>query len=154
MSCEELKIIDASSLPVGKLISMIARGHTIYLNQNLKDYDITAAQLHLMFEISHQKEINQEMIASRCNIDKGAVARSVKKLEANGLVERKVDDNNRRQNIITLTDKGERTLKKAHQKLDEWERYVFDENLIEKEKLQKVLKQMAIKSIEYNEKGE
>ena len=154
MSLEEFRILDATKFPVGKLISIISKNQTLYLNHHLEDLNINASQLHFLFEISHQKEINQEMIASRCNIDKGAVARSVKKLEANGLVERKVDDNNRRQNIITLTDKGERTLKKAHQKLDEWERYVFDENLIEKEKLQKVLKQMAIKSIEYNEKGE
>lgn len=154
MSLEEFRILDATKFPVGKLISIISKNQTLYLNHHLEDLNINASQLHFLFEISHQKEINQEMIASRCNIDKGAVARSVKKLEANGLVERKVDDNNRRQNIITLTDKGERTLKKAHQKLDEWERYVFDENLIEKETLQKVLKQMAIKSIEYNEKGE
>lgn len=154
MSVEEFRIVDATKFPIGKLVSIISKNQTLYLNHHLEDLNINASQLHFLFEISHQKDINQESIASRCHINKGAVARSVKKLEENGLVVRKVDDNNRRQNIITLTPKGERTLKKARQKLDEWENYVFDDNLIDKETLKKVLKEMAIKSIEYNEKGE
>ena len=86
MSLEEFKELDASALPVGKLISIIARGHNIYLNHNLKDLDINATQLHLLFEISCQSNINQENIASRCNINKGAVARSIKKLEERSLL--------------------------------------------------------------------
>ena len=151
MSVEEFKIIDATKLPIGKLIAIIAKNQTLYLNRHLEDLNINASQLHFLFEISHQKQINQEKIAARCNIDKGAVARSVKKLEENGLVKRQIDDNNRRQNIISLTTKGEKTLEEAIKQLDEWEEYVFDENLIRKEDLQKSLKEIAVKSIEVNE---
>ena len=151
MSVEEFKIIDATKLPIGKLIAIIAKNQTLYLNRHLENFNINASQLHFLFEISHQNEINQEKIAARCNIDKGAVARSVKKLEENGLVKRQIDDNNRRQNIISLTTKGENTLDEAIEQLDEWEEYVFDENLIRKEDLQKILKEIAIKSIEVNE---
>lgn len=151
MSVEEFKIIDATKLPIGKLIAIIAKNQTLYLNRHLEDLNINASQLHFLFEISHQRQINQEKIAARCNIDKGAVARSVKKLEENGLVKRQIDDNNRRQNIISLTTKGEKTLEEAIKQLDEWEEYVFDENLIRKEDLQKSLKEIAVKSIEVNE---
>lgn len=151
MSVEEFKIIDATKLPIGKLIAIIAKNQTLYLNRHLDNLNINASQLHFLFEISHQKEINQEKIASRCNIDKGTVARSIKKLEENGLVKRQIDDNNRRQNIISLTAKGEKTLEEAIKQLDEWEEYVFNENLIKKEDLQKSLKEIAVKSIEVNE---
>ena len=151
MSVEEFKIIDATKLPIGKLIAIIAKNQTLYLNRHLEDLNINASQLHFLFEISHQRQINQEKIAARCNIDKGAVARSVKKLEENGLVKRQIDDNNRRQNIISLTTKGEKTLEEAIKQLDEWEEYVFNENLIRKEDLQKSLKEIAVKSIEVNE---
>ena len=151
MSVEEFKIIDATKLPIGKLIAIIAKNQTLYLNRHLEDLNINASQLHFLFEISHQRQINQEKIAARCNIDKGAVARSVKKLEENGLVKRQIDDNNRRQNIISLTAKGEKTLDEAIKQLDEWEEYVFNENLIKKEDLQKILKEIAVKSIEVNE---
>lgn len=154
MSLEEFKIIDAKTLPVGKLITMISRGHTIYLNHHLEEYGINASQLHLLFEISHQKNINQEKIATRCNINKGAVARSIRKLEEKGLVTRQIDDANRRQNIISLTGKGKETLTESINLLKKWEKEVFDQNIIEKELLQKALKDIAIKTMELNLKGD
>ena len=154
MSLEEFKIIDAKTLPVGKLITMISRGHTIYVNHHLEDLGINASQLHLLFEISHQKNINQEKIATRCNINKGAVARSIKKLEEKGLIKRQIDDANRRQNIISLTGNGEETLHESINLLKNWEEEVFDQNIIEKELLQKALKDIAIKTMELNLKGD
>ena len=154
MSLEEFKIIDAKTLPVGKLITMISRGHTIYVNHHLEDFGINASQLHLLFEISHQKNINQEKIATRCNINKGAVARSIKKLEEKGLIKRQIDDANRRQNMISLTGKGEETLRESINLLKNWEEEVFNQNIIEKELLQKALKDIAIKTMELNLKGD
>lgn len=152
MSLEDLKEMDASTLPVGKLISMISRGHAIYVNHHLEDLGINSTQLHLLFEISHQKDINQEKIASRCNINKGAVARSIKKLEDNGLVVREIDENNRRQNKVSLTCEGEKTLSKAYGILNKWEdEVILKKGYIEKELLQKILKEIAIKTIELNQ---
>ena len=152
MSLEEFKLIDAKALPVGKLITMISRGHTIYINRHLEDLNITATQLHLLFEISHQHEINQEKIASRCNINKGSVARSIKKIEDKGLIKREIDENNRRQNKISLTQLGEETLNEAVKIMNKWEdEVILDEGYIEKELLQKILKEIAIKTIELNQ---
>ena len=81
MSCKDLKDVDASTLPIGKLIAIISKGQTIYMTRKLDEFGINSTQLHLLFEISNQDDINQEKIASRCNINKGAVARSIKKLE-------------------------------------------------------------------------
>ncbi len=151
MSLEEFRKIDASTLPIGRLIGIISRGQTVYLNHKLHYLGINATQLHLLFEISHQKNINQEMIASRCSIDKGAVARSIKKLEDNGFVTREIDENNRRQNRISLTEKGKKTLKQSKEILNRWEDEVFTNNIIDKELLQKALKEIAIMTIELNE---
>ena len=150
MSLEEFKIIDAKKLPVGKLVSIIAKNQTLYLNHHLGELGINSSQLHFLFEIDHQNEINQDKIASRCNIDKGSVARSIKKLEDNGLVTREVDDNNRRQKKVHITPKGEETLRQAKEKLDVWEDYLFNDISIEKEELQIILKEIAIKAIEFN----
>ena len=117
-------------------------------------FDINASQLHLLFEISHQKEINQEKIAVRCNINKGSVARSIKKLEEKDLITRKTDDENRRQKKISLTEKGVKTLNESIKILSDWEDEVISDNIIEKELLQKALKEIAIKTIELNQKGE
>lgn len=152
MSLEEFKSIDASLLPIAKLVSMISRGHAIYLNHNLKDLDINAAQFHLLFEISYQCNINQEKIAERCNINKGAVARSIKKLEEKNLIKREVDSNNRRQNKVSLTDEGDRVLEKSIEIFNNWENEVFkDYSQEEKLLLRKTLKEVVINTIELNE---
>lgn len=155
MSLEELKELDAKTIPVGKLLYMIGKGYYSYLNHNIAKFGINATQLHLLFEISHQKDINQEKIAARCSINKGAVARSIKKLEDNGLVKRKIDENNRRQNIISLTEKGEDILNKTVNVLHQWEdEVILEKGYVEKELLQQILKDIAVKTIELNQRDE
>ena len=144
--------MDATQIPVGKLLYMIGKGYSIYVNRNLEEYGINTTQLHLLFEIAHESNINQEMIATRCNINKGAVARSIRKLEEKGLVKREIDENNRRQNRLSLTKDGEDILIKACGVLRDWEdSVILDDGYIKKELLQKVLKEIAVKTIELNE---
>ena len=151
MSLEELKIMDASVLPVGHYISMIFRAQSLYLNHKLEKLDINPSQLHFLFEIKYNNEINQDKIASKCNMNKGSVARSIKKLEDKELVVRKIDDNNRRQNIISLTQKGENTLNESIKILDNWENEVLKKNeSIDEDSLKKMLKEITIKTIEIN----
>lgn len=154
MSLEELKQTDASSLPISKLIIMIARGQTTYLNHKLNDWGINSTQLHLLFEISHQNDLNQEKISTRCNINKGAAARSIRKLEEKGLVTRKIDDDNRRQNKVSLTEKGRKTLDASIQYLKTFEEEVFSGDIIGKSEMQKALKDMVIRTIELNQREE
>ena len=154
MSLEELKQTDASSLPISKLIIMIARGQTTYLNHKLNDWGINSTQLHLLFEISHHDDLNQEKISSRCNINKGAAARPIRKLEEKGLVTRKIDDDNRRQNKVSLTEKGRKTLDASIHYLKTFEEEVFSGDIIGKSEMQKALKDMVIRTIELNQREE
>ncbi len=152
MPFEEIKQMDATQIPVGKLLYMIGKGYSVYVNRNLEEFGINTTQLHLLFEIAHESNINQEMIATRCNINKGAVARSIRKLEEKGLVKREIDKNNRRQNRLSLTKDGEDILIKACGVLRDWEdSVILDDGYIKKELLQKVLKEIAVKTIELNE---
>lgn len=153
MSLEDFKAVDSETIPVGKLLYMIGKGYYSYINRHIEEFGINTTQLHLLFEISGQSDINQERIAERCNINKGAVARSIRKLEDNGLLTRQIDENNRRQNILSLTPKGEEILEKSVKVLGQWEdEVILDKGYIEKELLQKVLKEIAVKTIELNQK--
>ena len=155
MAIEEFKETDSSMVSIAKLITIIAKGLSIYLSHNLESFGINPTQLLLLFEISHQENLNQEKIAKRCNINKGAVARSIKKLEDNGFVLRTIDENNRRQNKVSLTPKGKETLKNAFKVLQSWENEVIKEKgYVDKEVLQLVLKEIAIKTMELNKKEE
>ena len=154
MSLEEFKLMDASNIALGNLISMISRGYIIYVNHHLEQLGINSTQLHLLFEISNNEEINQEKIASRININKGSVARSIKKMEEKGLITREIDEKNRRQNKISLTDKGDSVLDESTSIIKGWEKEVLDNNYLFDEKiLKESLKEICIKTIEVNKRG-
>ena len=59
MSLEEFKMMDAKEIPISKLFNIISKNQTIYINHKLEDLNINESQLHFLFEIYHQKEINQ-----------------------------------------------------------------------------------------------
>lgn len=63
-----------------------------------------------MIFLSHKQGITQDDIARKFQIDKGAVARSVKKLEDREFIRRIPDPENRRKYLIFLTEKGEQTI--------------------------------------------
>lgn len=149
---EELKNADSSKLPIGKLINIISKSQTFYLNHKLCEFGINYTQFSLLFEISHQIHINQERIANRCNINKGAVARSIKKLEEKELVVREIDAENRRQNKVSITKKGEIILNNCINYFNEWEDEIFNDETINREELQETLKKIMIKIMEINER--
>ena len=154
MSCKDFRTVDATKIPIGKLISIISKGQKIFINRKLNEFGINSTQLYLLFELDHHNEMNQDKIASRCNINKGAAARSIRKLEEKGLVTRKIDDDNRRQNKVSLTEKGRKTLDASIHYLKSFEEEVFSGDIIEKIEMQEALKDMVIRTIELNQREE
>lgn len=90
----------------GKLISHIYRKSQMYWAGVLKEYDITTAEYPLLIVLNREDGITQEKIVSDLNLDKSAVARSIKSLMEKGFVERKKDDKDLRCNRIYLTKRG------------------------------------------------
>lgn len=143
-----LKDFEDTSFTTARLISIISKIQTVYFNRYLEKYNINTTQMHLLFIIYHNRDINQEEIANQCYINKGAVARSIKKLEDKNLITREIDQLNRRQNKISLTGEGEKILNETNDFLNQWEKEVYDENITDKELLEENLKKIAVKSME------
>ena len=68
--------------------------------------DITLHQLGMLHFIRCRGESNQQELAEVMSKDKSAVLRSIDILERKGYVNRAADQNDRRKNIITVTDKA------------------------------------------------
>ncbi len=148
MSFEKFKETEARDLPLGRLVGMVSRSYYNYLNSKFKSLNINPTQLSFLFEIKCKKNINQHDLSTNCSIDKGAVARALRKLEEQGLVK----ENNRRQNMLSLTEKGHETLEQAMIILDNWEKEVYkDITAEEKEITHDVLKKISLKSFEMNQ---
>ncbi len=153
---EKLLKINNSTIPLGLIVSMIHRTRMMYLNDKVKDMDITPGQFPFIMVLSNEEGITQEELAAHFHIDKGTVARALRKLEDKNYLFREVDSENRRRYLIYLTEKGKRTVPKITNIEQEWENSIcsrFSEE--EYNRLFEILKILAINSLEkVNRNGE
>ncbi|WP_066970811.1 MarR family winged helix-turn-helix transcriptional regulator [Methanobrevibacter filiformis] len=145
---KELFDKNSSEIQLGALISMIHRSYMFYINHSLKDLDITAAQIPFLYYISKNKDISQEDLAFKFNIDKGAVARAIKRMNDQNIILREIDTENRRRYKLSLTSKGELISKKINEINDKWENNVCDSiSILNNEELKDLFKKIACESI-------
>lgn len=110
MNCPPDRELLPPEIPFAGLIPIIHRLHAIYQNNEARGLGLTAGQFPFLFHIAHRPDITQDEIAEQAHIDKGTVARAVKKLEDGGFVRRSPDPRNRRRYFLALTKKGNATL--------------------------------------------
>lgn len=142
---------------IGPVISIIKRSQTSYLNHKLQDYNLGNGQafiLRKLYSCGQNNKINQEFFVKHFQIDKAAIARSIKKLEERKYIERRIDPDNRRQYLISLTSKGKKIAEDIKRYEEEWENYIYDNYPHEKEDLLNNLKEMATLSLKLIEKQE
>ena len=60
-------------------------------------------------------------------IDKGMVAKTLNKLETKGFISREQNPDNKRENIISLTQKGVDILNNIKNIIDEWNEILYEE---------------------------
>lgn len=147
---DNLMNIEDSEISIGQLVSMIHRTHMVYLNNRMKKLDISAGQFPFLMVLFNKEGITQDEIAADVHIDKGTVARALRKLEDNRYIYRAVDLNNRRKYIIYLTEKGKLIVPKILAMDAEWEDFLCTSKSSGNKYTQiyAVLRNLAVKSME------
>lgn len=91
---------------IGRWISLLHRYGNVYINEQLKEYNIGAGQYQILAVLYQNEGLSQDEIACFLKMDKGTVARAIAKLEKEGYVERKVFSVDKRIKKLYLTDKA------------------------------------------------
>lgn len=105
---------------IAKYISQLHRKASIFINREVSKYDIKSGQLMFLLDLYTKDGKNQEEISSRLKIDKGTTARALKKLEDQELITRVKDKEDKRANIIYLTEKSKDLKGDVYKAFDEW----------------------------------
>ena len=87
-------------------IGMIARALDSIANIEFKEYDLTRGQYLYLIWICENPGIIQEKLAEMIKVDRTTASRAIKKLEANGFIEKRADAANRKIKRIFPTEKG------------------------------------------------
>jgi len=106
---------------IGKFVSFLYRYCQMYLDKELKPYNIGPGQFYLLMPLFKKDGVNQESLGLSINLDRANVTRAIQKLVKEGYVYRQRDDEDKRSHRIFLTEKG-RAIEPGLKKIAlEWE---------------------------------
>ena len=111
----------SGEIPIGALISITGRGRFVFLNDRLRPRGLSAGRFPVLMLLFKEQNIMQEILVRHYNLDKGTIARSVRKLKDAGYIRRVIDPDNRRAVRLFLTKKGERAAPLLQAIDREWE---------------------------------
>jgi DNA-binding MarR family transcriptional regulator len=106
---------------------LIYRSFIAYTNEYLAGTDISFSESVLLANIAKNKEANQETISKKLNIDRAAIARNTKTLEAKGYVVTEKSSEDRRAKVLSLTPKGKQLCELIAEKNSERLIYLFSD---------------------------
>jgi DNA-binding MarR family transcriptional regulator len=95
------------AIPFGAGVSLTSRGRFVFLNDRLRPLGLSAGQFPVLVLLSRVQNIMQDTLVRHYHLDKGTIARAVRKLEDAGYIRRITDPGNRRAVRLFLTEKGE-----------------------------------------------
>jgi DNA-binding MarR family transcriptional regulator len=142
-------------ITIAKYISILYRSGNSYISKKLTDYNIGAGQFPYLIHLHNNEGITQEKISCNLCIDKGTTAKSLKKLEEEGYIYRKVDENDKRAHRVYLSDKAKEIMSDIYLILDQWDNIITaDLNEEEKRIALKILQRMVESKNKIIKKGD
>ncbi len=83
------------------------------ISSMIKDENLHMGQLPILINIIKLSGSTQKEIAKRLDVTPASIATSCKRLELAGLLERRVDERNRRCNMLYATEKGKQVAERC-----------------------------------------
>lgn len=137
---------DLAETPFEFLIMKLNDICLVSLNNRLKDIDLTIKQANFLVVINTEESLPQSYISQLLNIHGGSVTKSLKRLEAKGLVEINPNPENKSKNIVKITPNGRKVTNEFIEIINEIENEIFsDFTGKEKEKLKIILRDLSKK---------
>jgi MarR family transcriptional regulator, temperature-dependent positive regulator of motility len=112
-------------IPFRGIVSIVVRNHFIFMNRELKHLELTEGQVPCLIVISKKSGITQDDLAKMFHIDKGTIARAIRKLDERGMINKVQDPVNRRRYLLSITEKGEKVIPVILQAEKRWEDIIF-----------------------------
>jgi len=111
------------NIPTVPFISIMYREHAKFLNEKVKDENLSFGLFPLLIKIYKNEGIIQEQLAESFHLNESTITRNLKKLEDKGFIERIQDKRTKR---IEITEKGAKTAQKVMNYDEEWDEKIKD----------------------------
>lgn len=107
-------------------LSIIVRHSKVFCERRLHEFEVGFPEQVILMYLSSNNEVNQDAIAQHFMLDKGAIAKTLRKLEEKDLIKRHQNPENKRENLITISRAGQGILAEMGAALNEWNQYFFE----------------------------
>ena len=107
-----------SDIPISPLVSLLHRKQTKYINDKLKEMNLSSGLYPLLIKAYKNNGISQEELANELYVNESTITRNLNKLENKGLVKKTPQ---KRKKIISVTDEGKKTAKKIMDIDEKWD---------------------------------
>ncbi len=94
------------NVPIGFFFGIVSSRYVTFFDSFFTDLNLNHNKFWILLTLCYKPNISQEQISSILNINKATVTREVKYLEKKELIIRKTDANDKRRNIVSLSEKG------------------------------------------------
>lgn len=88
-------------------VSLAGRALSTRIERGLASHGIGRGEYRVLFGLYNEEGVSQATLAEEHHLDKGVIARVVRRLEEKGYVERRPDPKDKRRKLLYLTDKAE-----------------------------------------------
>ncbi len=105
---------------IGKWISIIHRQSQIYLNSELRQYDINSSEYIYLVNLASNEGVNQKYLSDMLCVDEALTTRVIRSLEKKKYVLREKDSYDKRAYNVRLTEKGKKIQPIIVDKLKYW----------------------------------
>ena len=129
-------------------IHNISKNQMKYLNSHIDDLNLGHEMRYIM-AIFDNPGISQDDLVNMFGQSKASIAKSLKKLEDDGYIEREVNPENRRKYMLKTTPKAQKLVPKIRQISKDWERKVGITD--EDDELKERIKEIAINGMKLTE---
>jgi DNA-binding MarR family transcriptional regulator len=133
-------------------LSIIVRYSKVFCERRLSEHGVGFPEQVILMYLSEKKGVNQDAIAHHFMLDKGAIAKTLKKLEEKGLIRRDQNPENKRENLIYIILEGQAILGVMRAALSEWNASFFEglreEEVQEYERITEIIAGNVAKLIE------
>ena len=110
-------------IPTAPFISILHREHAKYINDNVKEEDLSFGLHPLLIAIYENPGIIQERLAQTFHLNESTITRNLKKLEEKGFITRIPDKRTKR---IEITEKGEKAARKVMDFDEKWDMKIIE----------------------------
>ena len=101
-------------------INLLLKHAKEYGHTKIREAGVSDTQHKICTFLYFHRNEYQDMIANSLMLDKTTVAKAILSLEERGLIKRIQNPNNRRKNILNITDEGKKTIADVVDIYDEW----------------------------------